>query len=88
MTKPKRRIRPNLKGCPICGSLRKKIISGFTFCIMCNHRYGESGLGRQTERRGSDGEFYNKADDRGKLPGADEQTKSPKPRDNGRRKEL
>ncbi len=70
--------RPNLKGCPICGSLERATVSGFTQCRKCGHNYGSGGLGNQSLRRNTDGELYNVADDRGRLPDADSQTRSPK----------
>jgi hypothetical protein len=52
----RRKKRPNLRGCPICGNLAKRKVSGFWFCSKCNHKYGDGGLGRETERRADNGE--------------------------------
>lgn len=91
MHKSRRKLSPDLRGCPICGSKNKKVISGFVVCADCNHRVGEGGLGRETERRGDDGAFYNAADHRygaTRLPDADSQVKTPKPRGRPYRREL
>lgn len=69
-------------GCPVCGSRNMKKVSGFMICE-CGNKSGDGGLGRETERRDSNGTLYNVADHRlgvVRLPGADEQVKTPKVR--------
>lgn len=80
-----------LTGCPICGSNAKAVVSGFHFCMNCKHRYGSGGLGRETERRHENGEMYNVADHRfgvTRLPGADDQVRTPQRRGRPYRTEL
>jgi uncharacterized Zn finger protein (UPF0148 family) len=78
--KQKRRA-AKLTGCPRCGCDRTKKVSGFTLCANCDHRYGEGGLGRQTEKRNfHNGEWNNVSDHRygvTRLPDADSQNHAP-----------